>query len=510
MRATSWQIEDAEPTTAPVGVPLGGMVSLHFVRSTLLRRWKALAAAASAGLLLGVVLALLPAPSIGTVTLYLAHDTGSDPTTAMATDVTLLRTRAVAQQTIDALGLELTPEELQDEITVDPTTSSIMILTIPAPDDASAVSRARALAETYLAFRSEQLRTRADAVINSLQIRVDHLQEQSQQLTDKYDALVASGVASTEASATLTQRAGVDAQVSTLQQSIEQAALDVSAVVTASRVLDQPAVKPYSAPRRIVLSAASGLVGGTALGLALILVTALTSLRLRRREEVARALGVPVPLSVGRTRTRLPWRRGAVARRVSAVAGGLDESLVPEEGAPLRLALVAASDADDLAPLVLALADRQAARGLRTSVVDLTPRGLGRIRGWPEPGLGSGPWLFRPDEDVRRGAPALSLVGSGSPRGQEARPEPWADSDVVLVVDEVDLGVGVSHLARWADRAVLVVRTGGSTAEALRTTARFFRRGGPELELAVLVGADRADDSSGLGVGPAGRTRQES
>jgi hypothetical protein len=47
-----------------------------------------------------------------------------------------------------------------------------------------------------------------------------------------------------------------------------------------------------------------GLLGGAALGMGCILITALLSRRLHRRDEVAAVLGAPVRLSVGPLRPR--------------------------------------------------------------------------------------------------------------------------------------------------------------------------------------------------------------
>ena len=59
--------------------------------------------------------------------------------------------------------------------------------------------------------------------------------------------------------------------------------------------------------RRIALTLASGLIGGAALGCGIVLFLAITSDRLRRRFDVAAALEVPVPVSVGRIALSRRW-----------------------------------------------------------------------------------------------------------------------------------------------------------------------------------------------------------
>ena len=75
--------------------------------------------------------------------------------------------------------------------------------------------------------------------------------------------------------------------------------------------------------------------------------------------------------------------------------------------------------------------------------------------------------------------------------------EEWVAANVVLVLGEIELGVGAGHLSTWADQAVLLVGAGKATAEFLRSISRMLTRSGPTLEFAMLVGADRTDESLG-------------
>ena len=90
------------------------------------------------------------------------------------------------------------------------------------------------------------------------------------------------------------------------ESAIEDASLDVSAIVAASRVLDPASLVPQSPLRRAVLVLASGLVGGLGLGLGLVLIYSVTTGRLRSRADVAAAMGLPVPFSTGSVSRR--WR----------------------------------------------------------------------------------------------------------------------------------------------------------------------------------------------------------
>ena len=73
-----------------------------------------------------------------------------------------------------------------------------------------------------------------------------------------------------------------------------------------------PLRSPHSRLKPLVLYAAIGLIVGLVLGMAIVVIRALVSDRLRRRDDVAQALGAPVKLSVGTVRLnrRRPGRRG--------------------------------------------------------------------------------------------------------------------------------------------------------------------------------------------------------
>ena len=89
---------------------------------------------------------------------------------------------------------------------------------------------------------------------------------------------------------------------------------DTNNVVTGSYVLDAATALPRSHIKGPALYFAGGLFGGIVVGMAGVIVAALLSRRLRRRDDVAVAMGAPVRLSVGPLRPRrwpprLPRRR---------------------------------------------------------------------------------------------------------------------------------------------------------------------------------------------------------
>jgi capsular polysaccharide biosynthesis protein len=509
---TSWHVEDPGPDEAPAR-PAPGLVNWHFLRSALRRRWRVWVAAALVGMMLGIAwTTALPSKSHGTVTILLAHDEGTDPVIAMSTDLSLLRTRTVAASTIERLDLQMTPEEFEATTTATAATPTVLVIDVVAPDDRAAVARAAALADTYLKFRSAQLESQAKALTDGYEQRVKDLQQRVDELTAEYGTLSQSNSADQdEATDLLTQRSQASAEISRIQQQIEDINLSSEAVVTASHVMDPAAAVPRSPMKRAALNTGSGMIGGLAAGIGLVLFLALTSDRLRRREEIALALATPVRYSAGKVTGRgTRWRRRASADRgLQVLAHGL-ESAIPKSksGRTTRLALVAVDDVEAAALTTARVAAHLAAEGKAVFLVDLSDSGL--LKGALKKALArqqqrSGqpavePVLFRPE-----GQPFLARGPVGAPasattelaKGNPRRPA-WNRADVVLTLAEVNPSVGVDHLGSWVDRVVLLVAAGRSSAERLRTTGELVRSAGLRLSFAMMVGADRNDESSGL------------
>jgi hypothetical protein len=306
-----------------------------------------------------------------------------------------------------------------------------------------------------------------------------------------------------EAGDVLTHRSQLDAEITTLQQDIQQTDLETESILAASRTVDAPAVNPPHAAKRLVLVMMSGLFVGTAGGMGVVLFHALLSSRLRRRDEVALALGRPVRFSVRSRRSWWSGRHRLAPRDVDLLSAGLSTTLT-QRSLPERVALVSVGAAKDAAAVVCRLADHLVSVGVRVSVVDLSDtnalKGASPREDWA---------VLRPTGDVQGASGPLALVSafSGRPGADEPGREGWSKAQVVLVLGDAELGVGAAPLSSWADRAVLLVRAGTSTAEFLDSVRRVFDASGLGIEFAMLVGADSSDDSPGFPAGLASDAR---
>ena len=66
-----------------------------------------------------------------------------------------------------------------------------------------------------------------------------------------------------------------------------------------------------------------------------------------------------------------------------------------------------------------------------------------------------------------------------------------------MVLADLDPSMGADHLAAWTDRVAVVVTSGRSSAERVRTAAELVRAAGLDLRFGALLRADVTDESSG-------------
>jgi capsular polysaccharide biosynthesis protein len=476
--SSTWHIEDEVAGGRETELSVaGGMVSLAFIRATLRRLWYLWVGSMVLGVSLAACwLALVTPPSVGTVTLLLAHDPSTDPDAAMATDISLLKTRTVAQQLVDELGLDVTPDELLKTIIAEPTTSSVLRVDIRGSGQGDAVRRARLLAETYLTYREQQLTQQAKAVTEAYRTRIDSLQLQVDDLTSQYDAITAGNGSEAEASDVLASRGQLISEITGLENQIENETLEANAVVAASRVLDQAAFVPQSPLRRTAMVMGSGLIGGLGLGLGLVMVYAITTGRLRSRADVSMAMGLPVTFSAGGVVPRRHQDRPHHEASLDVLVDGLETAVPSTDKRPRRLSLVTIDCEREGAKVIAGLARRLGAEG-SVLAVDSADTGLLARE------LGSQAW---PASSETSGSVA---VVSG----------PTVDTvaDVLLCLVPFDFGRGLTHLESTASRCVVLVKAGRSTTEQLSTVARSARTAGLHVEFVMLVGADQSDASFG-------------
>ncbi|MFD7158646.1 hypothetical protein ACFV9C_28880 [Kribbella sp. NPDC059898] len=503
--------------------PPDALVTFRFIRDALrrhLRIWLVLGLVGLAGGLAS--LAVLPAPITSQSRLLLTHRDGEDGTKAMATDVSLATTNTVAQRVIDLLKLPTTPDKLLKDYTVLPTTDRIMQITAAGKTQADSTKLATAVAQVFLIYRKQQIALQDAPLTRDLTAAQNELALAQQ-------AVQAAGDDPNELKHPNSPE-GVRLGAARDQvQYVRQQLLDQqtqAAKMNSSRVLDAAAPVKASFKKTLVINAGTGMLAGLFLGIGFVIVRALISDRLWKRQDISHALGTRVRLSTPRPpRWRLLPRPALLrdnqrrAPENQLIVQHLDKRLFWGERPTPALAVVAVDDDYTCALAVASLAVSLAGEGKQVLVADLTRAGrLGRMLGvrtpgthesrFSEPGRRIDVHLADPVAGPTEGA-YLRLSETTRPGGSEnvALDASWEVADVVLTLAQLTPELGADHLGTWAAHAAVVVTAGRSTATAVQATGEMLRLAGLDVDTAIVLRPDRTDESVGVAEAEGGRNR---
>jgi capsular polysaccharide biosynthesis protein len=495
----------------------GGLVSLGFIRAALRRSAWCWRVAAVVGLLagFGLYVAVPPAHQAST-TLLLTMGPEAVPGTAILDDQAIAHSHTVAGLAMHKLGLRQSVGSFLGSYAASVVTDRVLLITASAPSSNEAVSHANALATEFLKFRADRLQAlqRLESAVSDQEITQDkqHIKSISEQIS-QLSAQPASSSQQAQLSALRAQRDRANNDLTALEQaaSTNQATTQVStaSLVGGSKVLDAAAPINKSGQKLLLLYVGGGLLAGLALGLGIVVVRALVSDRLRQRDDVAHALGAPVKLSVPAVRVSrwLPGRRGLAAARspqVRQIVAHLGSAVPASSGGPASLAVVPVDDAQVPAVCLVSLAVSCAQQGMQVVVADLCSGApAARLLGTTDPGVQAVSVhdahlvvaLPEPDDMVPVGP-----LHRGPRRAQATQPlaAACASADLLLTLAALDPSLGGEHLATWATDAIVVMTAGRSSWTKIHAVGELLRLSGTRLVSAVLVGADRTDESLGV------------
>jgi capsular polysaccharide biosynthesis protein len=432
--------------------------------------------------------------------LYLASPAGSDPAITSANDVAIASTAGVANAAIAKLGEPgLTASKLLGKAPAKSNGGNVLTISIAGSSANEAIRRTNAVTNAFLAFRSDQYVKQNAAIVAATNAQIAQLQAQVTQITTQINQ---NPSGSAQATNLIDEQSALNGQIANLSGAVQQDNLATLGVSQGSRIVTSATLVPVSKTKTWVLDAVSGLAAGLALGVIFVCLQAVLSNRLRRREDVATLLGVPVEVSVGRVGERRFRRRRSVRqliRRPDANLRVLVQYLEDRirRSEPLRTQLVVPVD-DLRAPsaAIGALGIRLAREGANVVIVDLTAtRTLATALGTPK---------LQIQQVAVQGGYELTLVVPPKPDQSDRlglSPRTIGDvarADFALILAGVDPSLGASHLRSWATSAILSVATGGSTAERLTSTAELLDFAGISVSAAIMTDADADDFSVGL------------
>jgi capsular polysaccharide biosynthesis protein len=512
-----------------------GLVSLGFIKAAMRRSARFLFVMTIVGMLAGFgAYVKSPHSYQASASVLLTLSPYENGLTAVADNQAVAKTTAVAGLAVHKLGLpQQDVSSFLNTYTATSVTDRLLTVTASAPSISQAALRASAVGNAFLKFRADEQHAQENLVLQSLDQQVNQAKQRVNSIDAQISQLPSQPTSPTQQSQLARLRleqTSATATLSNFQEAINGNQTGTQPALTAaldnSQVLSVTPV-PYSKKKKLITYGAIGLIVGLALGLTIVIVRALVSDRLRRRDDIAYALDAPVRLSVstlGARRTLMP-RPGRTAKRdldMKRVVAHLHSAVPRSTQGPASLAIVAIDNAPVVARAVAALATSYASHGTRVVTADLSSGAyLAHLSGVKGPGIQTVShnsvnfMMAVPDRSDP--APIGPLPPVTSPTGPAQAGDALVASDVsadlLLTLVTLDPALGGDHLATWATNAVVVVSAGRSSAERIHGVGEMIRLAGMRLDSAVVIGADKGDESLGLvrrsdeqaGVGVLGR-----
>jgi capsular polysaccharide biosynthesis protein len=500
----------------PVADLTGGLVNLRFFTAALRRSAWVWCLTGVLGLLIGSALYVKYPPAYhATATVLLGDSPAQDPAVEVLTDQSLAQSQAVAKRVVQELKLPQSVASFQAACTVTIITDTVLTLNCGAPSGADAVQRTSALANAFLAYRAQYAQTQEQDQDTQLSQQYNAAKQSLATIDPQLNQLPVQGT-------TPAQKAEIDSlqEQQSEQRQIEQYAIatmasaktDTNDMLKGSFVINAATALPRSHIKGAALYVAGGLFGGIAAGMIGIVVAALLSTGLRRRDDVAAAMGAPVRLSVGplrRRRFRLTLPRRAARQRLDMrrIVAYLRRAVPGSSRGPASLAVVAVDDAQAAAQAVALLAVSYASENKRVVVADLSSdAGLARLLGVRDSGLhqisqnGASLLVVLPEQgDVAPTGPVPFGASPAVPApADDALVTACSSADLLLILSTLDPALGGDYLGTWATNAVAVVTAGQASAEKLYGIGEMIRLSGTNLDSVVLIGADKSDESLGV------------
>ena len=345
LAAGSWtesRLGDPDPGGGPAVDAAVGLASLSFITAAIRRRTRFWCLAGVLGLLLGAGLYVAHPPKVvATTEMLLELGPNEDLNTAIDTDAALATSLPVAEAALQKLGLNESTSAFLSSYTATGVTNRVLQIAVSASSPNEAVRRANALAQAFLAFRAKQLLAYQNLTIGPLEQDVNTNKARVAALQTRVDALTGLTSRTPEQNQQLTsltaQLNNARGTLSVLVQSARSTQQTVTAVtntaVHGSHIINPGSAVVKSRIKTAIIYAFTGMLGFLFISIGIVAVSALLSDKLRRRDDVAQALGVPVQLSTGRVRPRRARTLAAASQpEIQRIAGHL-ASLLPDNAA---------------------------------------------------------------------------------------------------------------------------------------------------------------------------------
>lgn len=495
-----------------------GLVSVGYLGSALRRRARLWVVLGLVGLILGAgYSAASPPKYTATTTILVVDNPQENPANEILTDIALAESTPVAAAVVSQLGLPQTPTSFTGTYSVTQVTTQILSITASGPGSSAAVQRASAIAAQYLAYRARYAQAAQQETEAELQQQVSQAQQTLASVTSQLSQAESQPATTTQQAQVKSlkaQQADATVNLASVKQyvttTVASTRMTTQQMIRGSQVVSPATPGKHSVLKTLVLYAVGGLLGGLVIGMVIVIVGAITSDRLRRRDDIAYAFGAPVGLSVGPLRSRrlpgLPGRGAVRERDMERIVQHLRNVVPSKPQGTTALAVIAVDDPSTVAQVVVDLAVSGSRQRVRTVLADLSDGALAaRKLGVGGSGISTVtpagvPLLVAvPAADEIAPVGPLRAASASGVHGQvsERLADACSAADLVLTFLTLDPALGGDHLATWAPNAVTVVTAGKSTATRMRAVGEMIRLAGAHLDSVVVVDADRGDESLG-------------
>jgi capsular polysaccharide biosynthesis protein len=394
-----------------------------------------------------------------------------------------------------AVSPPISPTALKSDVSVSALSPDVLQFQVTASSATDAEKLANADATAYIAYVNKTGSLSNTGVLPALQQQasrlagqVDSLQQQINSATAKLAAAGAGTTAGQRDSALLaslgTEQEEVSLQLNSVNNEIVSTQLSGSLSASATRVLQTAAVVPLS-KTQIGLYPFVGLATGLFVGCLLVFVRSRGDRRLRLRDELAGAIGVPVLASLECTacKSAKDWKRLLEKYQPSPVDSWnlrrlLHGLLMTEEEHGLQLNVVAFADDSPSLAAAVQLAKSAAELGMPTALVPGDHASLGLLRAactvLGAPAAPNEPLTFQPKKAGTEFSSARLTLS-------------------LMAVDEAKPELTITNGA-----SVLAVSSGFATPEALARVALVVSDAGHPIDGIVVVNPDPEDTTVGI------------
>ena len=233
---------------------------------------------------------VLVEPLVDVAVADLSGSTAGELAPDMLTEAEVVKSFDIAQEVVAEMGLEITPEELLNAISVDVVRdTTVMYVGARHQRAAIAAAYANAIAEQYLDQRRELVRERVAPAIASLEERLGSLQsdagDTSAALEEADDPLL-KGQLNGELQAIQAQIAAVGSRLGDMQT--------VAAVSQGGRIVQEAPEPPQPVGPNLAAAAILGMMFGAVLGAVAAIILGVRANRVADRNELAGLLGAQV------------------------------------------------------------------------------------------------------------------------------------------------------------------------------------------------------------------------